>query len=75
MGNSETERHPVPNENPLETADRASANARTSKRRIRLRTRRSCLAEVNAKPSVAEIVVRMAAVVMLIAMCLQGIRR
>jgi cytochrome c-type biogenesis protein CcmH/NrfG len=59
-----------------EEADQRMTNARVSKERIALRIRRSRQqGEVNAMPSVAEIVVRIAGVIMLIALCVQAIHR
>jgi hypothetical protein len=59
-----------------EEADHEMTNARASKERIGLRIRRSPRqADVDAMPSVAEIVVRIAGVVMLIVLCVQALHR
>jgi hypothetical protein len=76
METSETETYRGSRDVLREEADHEMTNARVSKERIALRIRRSRRqAEVNAMPSVAEIVLRVAGVVMLIALCVQAIRR
>ena len=75
MEKSEPEAHRGSNELVRGPAGHMILNV-TPKERIRSRIRRRCShSEVNVVPSVAEALVRIASIVMLIALCLQAIHR
>ena len=76
METVKTQSHRVSDDVPCGGTDQGITDTRSPKERIRLRIRRSrAYSEVNAMPSIAEAGVRIAAVVMLIALCLQAIHR